>query len=84
MSLRYGCSRLSVLREARDCNAASDGFVSSSCGDCSWMNPERKSEPWSILIGSYMFDNFRRPIHTSDAGHAQVKVLNARHHGADI
>lgn len=42
VSLRYGCSRLSVLSEVRDCSAASDGFDSSSCGVCCWMNPESK------------------------------------------
>lgn len=61
MSLRYGCSRLRVLREVRDCRAASDGFASSSCGDCCWMNPERKRESWNyILIGYYLFNRFKQ------------------------
>lgn len=34
VSLRYGCSRLRVLREVRDCSAASDGSACSSCTDC--------------------------------------------------
>jgi hypothetical protein len=32
LSPRYGCSRLRVSREVRDCSAASD-FSFSSCGD---------------------------------------------------
>lgn len=43
MSLRYGCSRLKVLRAVKDFSAARDGFASSSsssCEDCCWMNPE--------------------------------------------
>lgn len=43
VSPRYGCSRLRVLREVRDCSAANDGSACSSCGDCCRMNPEKNS-----------------------------------------
>lgn len=84
MSLRYGCSRLRVVRAVKDFSAARDGFASSSssCEDCCWMNPESSGvRVRSVIIHSNRLQ--KAYTCTSDAGPAQVKGFNARHPGAD-